>query len=297
MLIDTHTHVNFSAFKKDADEVIRRALDKGIGMIIVGSQYTTSERAVQIAEKYPNDNVYAAIGLHPIHLQTGLVKIKIDKEEIKFQSREEEFDYEKYRALAKSSNKVVAIGEVGLDYYYYPKTKIKQARFKEKQKEVFIKQLNLAKELNLPVILHCEMAHDDLITTLQHYNNFTVKGVRHSFAGTLAQAWEYIKLGFYIGFNGLIFKKIPGLPDFGEIIKEIPLEKILVETDCPYLSPPPNIIRRGGLAPPQKEGRNEPLYVKCVAEKIAEIKNINYQEVENQTTKNAKDLFKFTFDV
>jgi len=280
MLVDTHAHVNFNAFKDDSDEVIRRALDAGVWVINVGSQYTTSERAVMMAEKY-QEGVYAAIGLHPIHLETGLVKIKVDKEEIEFKTREEDFDYEKYKKLAQSSKKVVAIGEIGLDYYWRPKTKVRIHQFKEKQKEIFVKQLELAAELNLPVILHCRVAHDDLVRTLEQYNNRTIRGASHCFTGTLEEAQEYLKLGFYIGFNGLIFKKIEGLPDPEKIIEEIPLEKILIETDCPYLTPPPYEGRR-----------NEPLYVKYVAEEIAKIKNLRYEEVENQTTQNAKNLFK-----
>ncbi len=283
MLIDTHAHVNFNAYKDDSDEVIRRSLAGGVWMINVGSQYTTSERAVMMAEKYP-EGVYAAIGLHPIHLETDLIKVKVDEEEIEFKTREEEFDYEKYRNLAKSSKKIVAVGEIGFDYWYRPKTKVKISQFKEKQKQAFIQQLNLARELNLPVMLHCRMAHDDLLNVIkeniEQHGSKLISGVSHCFVGMLEQAKEYLKLGFCLGFNGIIFKKIPGLPDFEEIIKEVPLERILLETDCPYLTPEP------------MSGRNEPLYIKYIAEKIAKIKNISYQEVENQTTQNAKELFK-----
>ena len=132
MLIDTHAHSNFNAYKFDADEVIRRSLDNGVWMINVGSQYETSKRAVEIAERY-KAGIYAAVGLHPIHLANGIFKTKIDQEEIEFRTREEDFDYEKYKALANSP-KVVAIGEIGLDYYYRPKTKIKFQQFEKKQK-------------------------------------------------------------------------------------------------------------------------------------------------------------------
>jgi len=326
MLVDTHAHLNFNAYKEDADEVIRRSLDNNVWMINVGSTYETSKRAVEIAERYEK-GVYAAIGLHPIHLNAGLVKIKLDKEEIAFNSREEEFDYKKYKELTQSG-KVVAIGEIGLDYYYKPKTphqfreqgqgdafstgkaysapgvarkpngeistgqaKIKFEQFKNRQKEVFLQQLELAQDynpptasshspkgerapLNLPVIFHCRVAHDDLITTLQQYNNRTIKGVIHCFTGTQEQAEKYLKMGFYLGFNGLIFKL-----NFDEIIKEAPLEKILIETDCPYLTPP------------QVEGRNEPIYVKYVAEEIAKIKNLSFEEIAKITTENAQRLF------
>ncbi len=295
MLIDTHAHTNFNAYKDDSDEVIRRSLAGGVWMINVGSQYTTSERAVMMAEKYP-EGIFAAIGLHPIHLETGLVKIKADKEEIEFQTREEEFDYETYNKLALSSKKVVAIGEIGFDYWYRPKTKTRISQFREKQKRAFIQQLNLARELNLPVIFHCRMAHEEMLAAfkenINEHGSKLINGVSHCFVGTLGEAREYLKLGLYLGFNGIIFKKIPGLPDFEEIIKEIPLEKILVETDCPYLIPP--LPRRSPVE--QDEGglsqRNEPLYVKYVAERIAKIKNLSYEEIANQTTKNAKELFR-----
>jgi len=289
MLIDTHAHLNFNAYKDDVDEVIKRSLEKNIWMINVGSQYETSKRAVEIAEKYEK-GVYAAIGLHPIHLSSGIFKTKIDKEEIEFETKEEEFDYERYEELAKSS-KAVAIGEIGLDYYYRPKTKIKLEQFKNKQKEVFLKQLDLAKELNLPVIFHCRVAHDDLIdilTTKYKTLDTKLRGVIHCFTGTQEQAEKYLEMGFYLGFNGLIFK----MDWWDEIIKKIPLDKILIETDCPYLPPPPNIIRCGGLTPPQVEGRNEPLYVKYVAERIAKIKNLSVEDIAKITTENAKKLFR-----
>lgn len=270
MLIDTHAHVNFNAYKDDADEVIRRSLDNVIWVINVGSQHGTSQRAVEIAEKY-EQGIYAAIGLHPIHLETGLVKIKDDPEEIQFKTTEENFDYNKYKALALSK-KVVAVGEIGLDYYYKPKTKVKLEVFKNKQKEVFLKQLDLAKELNLPVIFHCRSAHDEMIAILEKQQG--IRGVIHCFTGNWEQAQKYLEMGFYLGLNGIIFKL-----DLNEVIKNAPLDKILIETDCPYLTPKP------------LTGRNEPLFVRYVAEKVANIKNLSYEEIENITTQNAKKLF------
>ena len=246
MLIDTHAHVNFNVYKDDADKVVRRSLDGGVFMINVGSQYNTSERAVEMAEKYEK-GIYAAVGLHPIHVL------------------DEEFDYEKYKTLA-GSQKVVAIGETGLDY------KSEYVAFKEKQKEVFLKQLALAEELNLPVIFHCRSAHDEMIEILK--NQPGLRGVIHCFTGNQEQAQKYLEMGFYLGLNGIIFKL-----NLDEAIRKIPLDKILVETDCPYLTPLP------------MTGRNEPLYVKYVAEKVAEIKNLSYEEIANITTQNAKKLF------
>jgi len=293
MLIDTHAHLNFDAYKVDADDVIRRSLAQDIWIINVGSQYATSKRAIEIAEKY-EVGVYATIGLHPIHLETNLVKIKIDQEEVKFNSREEKFDYEKYKNLAFGKNldfrsaqikelaqskKVVAIGEIGLDYYYKPKTKRKLEIFKEKQKNTLLEQLALAKELNLPVIFHCRMAHKDLIEFLKENQKIRPeKAVAHGFVGKLDELKEYLNFGYFVGFNGIIFKKIEGI-DFEENIKNTPLDKILIETDCPYLTPP------------QIEGRNEPLNVKYIAKRLAEIKNVSYEEITQITIKNAKKLF------
>lgn len=248
MLFDTHAHLNFNIYKDDSFKVIQRSLDNGVWMINVGSQYSTSKRAVEMAGKYP-EGVYAAIGLHPIHV------------------REEEFSYEKYKALAQNK-KAVAIGEIGLDY------KSEYVLSKEKQKEVFLKQLDLAKELDLPVIIHCRMAHDDLIDELKAGNG-GLRGVVHCFTGTWAQAQEYMDMGFYLGMNGIIFKM-----ELEEVIKKASLDKILIETDCPYLTPPP------------ESGRNEPLFVKHVVEKIAKIKNLSYEEIAKITTQNAKLLFR-----
>ena len=248
MLFDTHAHLNFNAYKEDSLEVLQRSLDNGVWMINVGSQYSTSKRAVEMAEKYEN-GAYAAIGLHPIHLEI------------------EAFDYEKYKELAKS-RKVVAVGEAGLDY------KPEYVLSKEKQKSVLSQQLKLAEELNLPVIFHCRMAHDDLIKILSE-NGSRTGGVIHCFTGTWKQAEKYLGMGLCLGFNGIIFKL-----NLDEIIEKTPLDRILIETDCPYLTPP------------QEQGRNEPVYVKHVVEKIAKIKKSSFEEIAEVTTKNAKKLFK-----
>ena len=229
MFIDTHTHLNFHAFRKDVDEVIQRTLENDMWMINVGSQYATSKRAVELAQKY-REGVFAAVGLHPIHLEVR----KVDPAEVSgdtgFQTRAEEFDYEKYRELAKSK-KVMAIGEIGLDYYWKPKTKKRLIEFKEKQKKVLLQQLGLAQELNLPVIFHCRVAHDDLIdflTTKYKIQNTNLKGVVHCFTGNGEQAEKFLEMGFYLAFNGLILKDVPALPDHVEVIKRIPLERILL---------------------------------------------------------------------
>lgn len=245
MLIDTHAHVNFNTFKDDSFEIIQKSLDNDVWMINVGSQYTTSKRAVAMAEKY-KEGVYAAVGLHPIYAA-------------------EEFDPEKYKELAKSK-KVAAIGEIGLDY------KQEYVSLKNEQKVLLDKQLKLAEELDLPVILHCRMAYDDLMAILRPQ----VKGVMHCFTGNWEQAQQCLDKGLYLGFNGIIFKL-----NIDEVIEKAPLDKILVETDCPYLTPPMAEAKR-----------NEPMFVKYVVEKIAKIKGLSYNEISRITSENAKKLFK-----
>jgi len=284
MIIDTHSHLNFNAYKKDFDEVIKKTLAENIWLINVGTKFKTSEQAVNLAKMY-NEGIYAAIGLHPIYAAAEFQKIKTDPEEGNFLVKEQNFDKEAYKKLAESK-KVVAIGEIGLDYYYKPKTKTKLEQFKEKQKQVFLQQLDLAKELNLPVILHCRAAHNDVIEilTLRQAQGEIQKGVIHCFTGTGEQAQKYMDMGFYLGINGIIFKF-----NIDEVIKNAPLDKILVETDCPYLIPLPAVA----LAKLGSQGyaRNEPIFIKHTIQKIAELKGISFKEVADQTSENARKLF------
>lgn len=276
--VDTHAHLNFAAFNKDKEEVIKRCLDNKVWIINTGTNFTTSQKAVEIAHNYET-GVFASVGLHPINLETGLVKRKID--ELEGDTFEKEFDYERYRELAKSK-KVVAIGEIGLDYYWKPKTTRKKELFKQTQKDLLYRELQLAKELDLPVIFHCRMAHEDLIKFLNEQrtkNKEQLRGVMHGFVGTSEQLQEYLRMGFYIGFNGIIFKTIEGI-DFQENIKITPLDRILVETDCPYLVPP--VV---------DAERNEPLFVKYIAREIAKIKNQSIEKISEITTQNARKLF------
>lgn len=275
MLIDTHCHLNFKAFKDDAEKIIEKTLKHNIWMISVGSMYLTSLRAIKLAQNY-KEGVYAAVALHPIHLKARNIKDELDLNEIeKFEF--EEFDYQKYLEMAKNG-KVVAIGETGLDYYRI-KENINET--KNLQKEVFIKHIKLAKELKKPLIIHCREAHNDLYQILElEFKDFQIKekgnGVIHCFSGNYEQAMKYLDLGFLISFTGIItFSN-----DYDEIIKKLPLDKIMIETDAPYLTPIPF---RGK--------RNEPIYVKYVAQKIAEIKNLDFKKVAEETTINARLIF------
>ena len=265
LLIDTHAHVNFNAYKDDGDEVIKRTLKENIWLINIGAQYSTSQRAVEYAEKY-KEGVYAAVGLHPSHIHEDNLKQDKGAQE---ESRElEEFNQERYQELLENP-KVVAMGEIGLEY----SDEISQ-QAKDKQKKVLIEQLELAQQVGKPIIFHCRKSYDDLIELLTIQTQ--IKGVIHCFMGRWSQAEKLIGLGFYISFNGLITYA----RDYDKVIAKLPLEKILLETDCPYLSPAPH-----------RDKRNEPLYVKLVAEKIAEIKKIKFEQVAKQTTKNARELF------
>ncbi len=276
MLIDTHAHLNFRAFEKDREKVIKKCLENNVWMINVGSNFKTSKKAVEIAES-SEKGISASIGLHPINLDTGLIKLKPDK--LEGENYEKEFDYERYKSLA-SSKKVVAIGEIGLDYYWKPKTKKKKELFKDKQRELLLQQLKLAKELNLPVIFHCRMANNDLFKILSENPDLRPKkAVAHSFVGTVDDIKKDLDLGYYIGFNGIIFKNIEGI-DFKKVIEITPLDKILIETDCPYLVP------KGVEAK-----RNEPIFVKYIAEHIAKVKKISFEKLAEITTQNARELF------
>lgn len=260
MLIDSHAHLNFKAFNKDRKEIIADCLAQDIWIVNVGSNKKTSKKAIQIAKNYKK-GVYAAVGLHPYHL----VNLKT----------KEEFKHEIYKKLA-SQKKVVAIGEIGLDYTYTDKPEERKL-----QKEIFKKELNLANELNLPVIIHCRHAWNDLLSILENSlpatrNSEPTRGVAHFYSGTWNQAQRLFELGFFISFTGVI----TFADEYDEIVRKAPLEKLMIETDCPYAPPKPH---RGK--------RNKPQYVKCIAEKIADVKNITFKKVGTQTTANTRSLF------
>ncbi len=278
-MIDTHCHLNFSAFKGEAEAAQERARAAGVTAIInVGSQWDTSERGVEMAQG--SDGLYAAIGLHPLHL----FEQKVDEEETHFTTRAEVFDAARYTALAKSSPKVVAVGECGLDYYRLPEG-VDPVAVKRGQAVLFEQQIDLATSLNLPLIIHCREAYDDLFTILKRAvdaGKLPQRGVNHCFLGTREQARKFLELGFYISFTGIItFKNVK--PELLEVVKETPLNRIMVETDAPYLAPQ---AYRGQ--------KNEPAYVVEVAKKIAGVKDMGIKEVDYATTKNAQVLFGFS---
>lgn len=271
-MMDTHAHVNFNAYKDDFDAVMKRAFEKDVWVINVGSQLSTSARAVEMAARY--EKAFAAVGLHPIHLED----MEVEEEHAKFTTRREEFDYHAYRELA-SREKVVAIGETGLDFFH-TEGEEKMA----KQKQVFVEHIKLANELNLPVIVHCRGKKDniggayaDVLNILQEHKP-KAGGVMHCYIGPAEMIAEFLKLGFYIGFNGVLTFDKTGTVEKSLLVT--PLDRVLTETDCPYLTPPPF---RGK--------RNEPAYVEYVVGKIADVLALPMEEVKRKTSENAKALF------
>lgn len=263
--IDIHSHINFAAFEKDREEVMKRAREAGVAMINIGTQKDTSASAVALAEKY--DSAYAAVGLHPIHT----AKSFHDEEELgeggrEFTSRGEAFDYDHYKKLALHP-KVVAIGECGLDYY-------RVESGKEEQEETFRKQIELAIEVKKPLMLHIRSAYADAFNTLKTYTG--VRGNLHFFAGTIEDAKPFLDLGFSFSFTGVV----TFTNDYNEVVRYLPLERIMSETDCPYVAPVP-----------YRGKRNEPAYVVEVVKKIAEIRNEDFESVRAQLLQNATQFF------
>ncbi|MBI5037823.1 MAG: TatD family hydrolase [Candidatus Kerfeldbacteria bacterium] len=277
MLIDTHCHLNFAAYRDDLDAVIQRTRDEHVRVINVGSQYSTSQRAVKLAKEHPGQ-MFAAVGLHPIHL----FDMDVDEGEDSFHTRREEFKTEDYAELAQAPG-VVAIGEMGIDYYHKP-TGISDDEFIQKQKWTFIKAIQLAQKINKPIIIHTRGAKADparayvdmleLITEANFSN-----AVVHCFTEDWVIAKKILDAGLMISFTGII--TFPKTHKLEEVVKKTPLDSMMVETDSPYLAPQ---LVRGK--------RNEPRYVRYVVDRIAQIKGLSYEEVEVQTTKNAETFFK-----
>ena len=256
--IDTHCHLNDEKFSADLDEVVKRAKNFGVNRIInFGDTLKSSAQVVKLAETF--DGMYAGVGVHP--------------EEI--ENFDENKSVEKIVELA-ANKKVVAIGEIGLDYYWEKNSDIRLA-----QQKIFVRQLDIARQLNLPVCIHERDAHGDALKILKSEGK-NLRGVLHCFSGSLEMAREVWKLGWLIGIDGpLTFKNSAKLP---EIVKAAPREMILLETDAPYLAPMPN---RGK--------RNEPAYLVDVAKKLAELRGEELEDVAAYTTENAERLYEINF--
>ncbi len=264
-MVDVHCHLQFHAFKKDYDKVIKKALDDGVETIInSGTSIESSLKAVELAEKY--ENLYAIVGIHPHHADK--IEPGWDKEILK---------------IAKSSKKVVGIGEIGLDYYSYATNGIVEPKL---QKEVFIRQIEIANELGLPLQIHNRQAGEDIIKILDQHKSLIKNnppGMFHCMSGGLDFLNHVIERGFYVGFDGNI--SYAGIAkgqntSLAELVKNAPIDRIVAETDAPFLTPEP-----------ERGSRNEPSYVIIVGEFIAKIKGLQAKDIEVQTTQNAKKIF------
>lgn len=251
-LIDTHCHLN-KEYYENVETVIKEAVSDNVEYLIVSSCSPENwEENINLINKYKN--VYLNISLHPEY-------------------GNEEIDYdlylEKMKKIIKSNSKIIAIGEIGLDYHY-------DNTNKDRQKDLFIKQIMLAKEYKLPIVIHTRDATKDTIDILKKFN---IKGIIHCFSGSLETAREYINMGFYLGIGGVVTFKNSKLKD---VIKEIGLDSIVLETDSPYLSP-----IRGS--------KNFPKNIKIIAEYIASLLNISVEEVSKKTTLNVKKIYNIEF--
>lgn len=267
-MIDVHCHLNFQAYENDYDDVATRAFNAGVTTIInVGTKLDSSKKAVELAEKY--ENMYAIVGVHPHHAD----KIELGTDWLS-----------QLETISKSSKKVVAIGEIGMDNYRYQSNGITDPKL---QAEIFIKQIELAHKLKLPLQIHNRHAGKEIVDILLNHKSLLLNpnpGMFHCFAGSLEILKSVLDLGFCVGFDGNITYKglAPGeTTTLTDLASYAPLDRIVIETDSPYLTPIP-----------YRGSRNEPQYAILVGRKIAEIKGISFEEVNIQTTKNAKEIFK-----
>ncbi len=272
--IDIHGHINFAAYDNDREDVIHRARVMGVAIIVVGTQFETSNSAIDLANKY--ENVYACIGLHPIHTSKSYHDVQeFGLEGKDFTSKGEIVDFERYISLA-SQDKTVAIGECGLDYYHYDEAD------KEKQEKAFISMIDLANSVRKPLMLHLrngagKSAYKDAYKIIKERSK--VNSNLHFFAGSIEEAKPFLDLGATFSFTGAITYG----SNYEEIIKYLPLDRIMTETDCPYVSPVPH---RGK--------RNEPVNVIEVVKRISEIKGLDEEIVRVQVLNNAKNFFNIT---
>jgi TatD DNase family protein len=261
-MIDIHAHLNLKDFDEDREKVISRFFsDSGKALINVGFDLASSQQSVELAGKYKN--IFASVGLHPHEFNSW-----------------EKFDFIKNLEELSKNEKIVAIGEVGLDYFSRTENPISDEQ-KESQKKGFIAQIELAEELKLPVIIHCREAYDDALEIIKKYSRS--RFVFHGYGADVEFTEKSLKFSnVFFSFSGNITYPKPAAQaeNFSKVIKMIPLDKLMLDSDCPF------------LAPQAKRGkRNEPLYVRYIAERIAEIKKVEAKEVKKATTKNAINFF------
>jgi TatD DNase family protein len=254
MFIDTHAHLDSESFDKDREAVIQRAIENKVHAIVtIGTNLETSKKAVSYAQNYAS--IFAAVGIHPSDCAVA-----------------SDADYLEIEKLSKNE-KVIAIGEIGLDYY-------RMYTDKETQKAAFIKQIAIARKVNLPLIIHTRESQEDSLEVMLAENANEVSGVFHSFSGTMEFLDKVLATNFYISFTGGVTFKNSTVDD---LVKKTPIEKILLETDSPFITPAPH---RGK--------RNEPSFVTHIAKKIAELKGLKVEDLAEITSENARHLFGFT---
>jgi len=284
-MVDVHCHLNFHSFEKDYDEVIKSAFEAGVTKIInVGTKIDSSALAVDLAQEY--DNLYAIVGIHPHHadkISQGHPEfISGSRSRNKFGMTGKRIDWiEQLETLARMP-KVVAIGEIGMDYFLYKSNDIVDPKL---QKEVFIKQIELAHKLKLPLQIHNRQAGKEILDILMNHKSYLLNppGMFHCFAGSIETLRAALEMGFYIGFDGNITYNglAPGEDtDLKDLVKYTPLDRIVIETDSPFLAPLPH-----------RSSRNVPSYVIITAKFIAKIKGVTFQIIEAKTTENAIKLF------
>jgi len=253
LLFDTHVHLNARQYKDDRDEVIARATVEGVNqMVVVGFDHETIPLAIEIAEEH--EHIYATVGWHPVDA--------IDCTEKELAWIEE----------LSAHPKVVALGEMGLDYHWDKSPP-------EVQMDVFRKQIRLAKKLDMPIVIHNRKATEDIMRILQEENAQEVGGVMHCYNDSVEYVQAFLDMNFYIGLGGPVTFKNAPLPK--EVAKQVPIDKLVIETDAPFLAPHP-----------YRGKRNEPAYVKLVAEEIARLREMSYEDVCEQTMNNGKRLFR-----
>lgn len=275
-LIDTHCHIHFPAYDTDREEVLARMKEKNIWAMTIGTATENGKKAIALADA--TEGVWATVGLHPSHTTSD--HIDTDEGEVD----ERDVTVEGLVSLARTSKKVVAIGEAGLDFFRLPEDREPAI---EKQEQVFRTHLLAAHELDLPLVIHCRDALSRLAEMLQEARSAgrVARGVVHSFTGTWEEAKPLLDLGMHIAVNGIatfgLRKGQDPETSIDKTIKNIPIERLLIETDAPWLAP---TMHRGK--------RNEPAYVEEVAKHVAKVRGMSLEEVAEQTTKNALELFK-----
>jgi TatD DNase family protein len=261
MLIDTHAHLDYTDFDEDRAQILSRAAERGVTEIIsIGTRVDSSSRAVELAENFAN--VWATVGIHPNEADEAPGDT-----------------VERLRALA-SSSRVVALGEIGLDYHHLPEDTDAMAKNKARQAELFRAQLALAVELGLNAVIHQRDSWDDTLAILREFTG-RVRGVFHCFGGTLEQSREVISLGHLVSFTGIVTFK--NARQVQATAQSVAFDQFMVETDCPYLAPVPD---RGK--------RCEPAHTRTVAEQIAQLRGVSLEEIAARTTATAREFFRFS---